>query len=127
MTEPATERSPLERLLDVSIFAPLGFVLTCDETIAELATAGRKQLAFSRSLGRAALSTIAKGSTARRGRTTVRSEAAEPLPDYDSLTARTIVDRLPDCSEEQLHTLREREVGGKNRVTVLRAIDARLA
>jgi hypothetical protein len=45
---------------------------------------------------------------------------------YDELAAKEIVLKLPELSKEQLIEIREYEVKGKNRVTVLREIDVLL-
>ena len=117
------EKSVIERMLDAGLYAPLGFLLTRDETIDGLAAAGREQIAFSRSLGRAALKGLARGT---------KPAAAGPPADelvegYDDLTARDIVAVLAECSAAQARWIRDRESAGKARVTVLRAADRSLS
>lgn len=56
----ASDKSGVERLLDVALYAPLGFALSADDTVAQLAAKGRKQIAFSRTLGKAALRGLAR-------------------------------------------------------------------
>lgn len=63
--EQTEERSPLDKALDLGVFAPLGFALEFRRVVPELAEAGRRQLAFSRSLGQAALRTMARSNQAR--------------------------------------------------------------
>lgn len=51
----------------------------------------------------------------------------EPWDGYDSMTARDIRRRLQDVESVELMAVRLYEASGKNRVSVLRAIDSRLA
>lgn len=53
-------RARLERLLEVGVYAPVGFLVTQSKTVPELAKAGRKQIAFARSLGQAAIKTLVR-------------------------------------------------------------------
>lgn len=116
--------SPIDRLLDLGVFAPLGFVLKRDEVVQDLAAAGRKQIAFSRSLGRAALRGLAKGAK----KAPEPAEPAEaPVPGYESMTAREVTSAVPTLTASQLRWLRDQEAAGKNRVTVLRAVDSALS
>ena len=69
MSDEPSPAEVLKRLVEIGIYAPVGFLLRPEETVAELAEAGRKQLAFSRSLGRAAIQGIARG---------MRSESSSP-------------------------------------------------
>jgi hypothetical protein len=48
------------------------------------------------------------------------------IPGYDEMAAKDIVAKLPGMPKEQLIEIREYEVKGKNRVTVLREIDVLL-
>lgn len=48
------------------------------------------------------------------------------LPGYDEMAAKDIVAKLPGMAKESLIEIREYEVKGKNRVTVLREIDVLL-
>ena len=48
------------------------------------------------------------------------------LPGYDEMAAKDIVGKLPGMPKEALIEIREYEVNGKNRVTVLREIDVLL-
>jgi hypothetical protein len=48
------------------------------------------------------------------------------MPGYDELAAKDIVGKLPGMPKESLIEIREYEVKGKNRVTVLREIDVLL-
>lgn len=49
-----------------------------------------------------------------------------PIENYDRLRASEILRKLPDLSPEELERVREREVAGMNRFTVLSRIDAQL-
>lgn len=126
----AGDKSQVDRLLDAGLFAPLGFLLTRDETIADLAAAGRKQVAFSRSLGRAALKGITKGTQASSASA---KPASKPEPSaesvavdgYRTMTARQVVALAASCSDAQASWIRSEESQGKNRVTIMRALDAR--
>lgn len=126
-------RSPLERLLDIGVYAPIGLLANRDDVVGELADRGRKQVAFSRSLGRAALKAIRAG--ARSNPSTHRdaasggsavaggSAAAGEIADYASLTAREVIALIPSCSLEQRLWIAKAEQDGKARITVLRALD----
>ena len=48
------------------------------------------------------------------------------IPGYDEMAAKDIVSKLPGMPKESLIEIREYEVRGKNRVTVLREIDVLL-
>ena len=52
---------------------------------------------------------------------------ALPIEDYDRLNADEIVKRIETLPSEQLITLRGYEAGHKGRVTILKAIDAKIA
>lgn len=144
MSTPAADKSPLERLLDAGVYAPLGYVLRRDEVKEDLAAAGRKQIAFARSLGRAALKTVGRGirpdsekpEPAANPKPKKSPEAPKPavategpdvaIADYGSLTAKELISRLADASAAQAAWVIERENKGKKRVTVIRAANARL-
>ncbi|MBC7238160.1 MAG: hypothetical protein H5T69_20135 [Chloroflexi bacterium] len=49
-----------------------------------------------------------------------------PIDNYDQLSAKEILSRLPELSEEQLRVLREYELANARRTTVLKAIDRQL-
>jgi hypothetical protein len=55
------------------------------------------------------------------------STAVEPLPRYDELTAEEIVERLPRLNKPELLHVKVYEQEHSNRVTILRAVDERLA
>lgn len=133
-------RSPIERALDVGVYAPLGFALEFRRLVPELAEAGRQQVAFSRSLGKAALSTLGKAAAARGAEPASASTVAKPAPTaerpakeaapaptgvvdgYDGLTAREIIALSAAASAPQRAWMLEREKSGKNRKTVVKAL-----
>lgn len=143
-------RHPFDKALDLGVFAPLGFALEFRRVVPELAEAGRKQVAFSRSLGKAALNTIARAAAdrgaARAGSapasngaaapTTPREAASAPktapaaptasgaVAGYDEMTAKEIIALARDASAKQRSWMRAQEEAGKARVTVLRALGA---
>ena len=49
-----------------------------------------------------------------------------PIPSYDDLTAKEIIDMLDSLTVDELEAFRQYEAKGKARVTVLRAIDEKL-
>lgn len=49
-----------------------------------------------------------------------------PIPDYETLTAAQITQKLEGLTDAQLRTVRDHEAHHANRVSVLRAIDKRL-
>lgn len=161
-----TERSPLDKALDVGVFAPLGFALEFRRLVPELAEAGRQQVAFSRSLGKAALSTLGKAAAAQARSsapaaadtpkatepkptkaTPTKARPAKPKPTkptpakaakksgsshakgsgqvegYDGLTAREIVALAAAATAPQRAWMLDREQAGKQRKTVLKALD----
>jgi len=125
--EPAST-SPIDRLLNVGLFAPLGFLLGPDKVVSDLAAAGRKQVEFSRSLGRAALKGLTRGAKpsskpSPASPTATKSPTLVTVPGHSTKTARELVNEIPSLSAAQLRWLRKQETAGKNRVTVLRAID----
>ncbi|MEM7092924.1 MAG: hypothetical protein AAF567_07970 [Actinomycetota bacterium] len=141
---PSEERSPVDRLLDVAVYAPLGLALDFRRVVPELAQAGRRQVAFSRSLGKAALSTIGKAAAARGGEPTSKTGASSTKPDasttptdsstpanaddraviegYDGLNAREIIALSSAASPAQRRWMRQREAANKKRKTVLQAL-----
>lgn len=56
-----------------------------------------------------------------------KSVVAEPFAGYDEMTAKEVVEKLSPLGEDVLAIVREYEAAHKNRVTVLDAINERLA
>jgi hypothetical protein len=136
--------STARRLLDVGVFAPLGFVLEYRSMVPKLSEAGRRQIAFTQSLGRAALRTIARRTTSRVGSAPVREvtgpdSGTVPAPvdevpreeaaveGYDTMTARDIIVLIEASGTARVEWIASRESIAKKRVTVLRAVESRRA
>jgi len=145
VSSPASEKSPFERLLDAGVYAPLGYVLRRTEVKQDLASAGRKQVAFARSLGKAALSSLRRGvgepkadtPSAKPSRPAAAEAAATaPLPaepvdstevdGYAEMTARELIALMAGTTAAQAQWILDQENDGKKRVTVIRAATARL-
>ena len=140
MSPSASDKSTIDRILDAGVFAPIGFLVTGDARCGNLAQVGRKQVAFARSLGRAALKGVSQGM--RPGETTsaaaptpapttaVRSMPQAPpeaaVEGYNGMTARDIIALVRASAPEQAQWIKSQETAGKQRVTVLRAVDKRL-
>lgn len=136
-TSPDEQAStPLDKLLDVGVFAPLGLALEFQRLFPELAEAGRKQVSFSRSLGKAALSSVMAGRAAAKERPKASTSAspANPAADqrpssaiegYDGLSAKDIIAVIRVSDASTVDWIRSTETAGKARVTVLRALDRR--
>ena len=142
--ERTDDPNPLDLFLDLSVYAPLGFALEFRRLVPELAEAGRKQVDFSRSLGRAALRTLSRaGATTTPSKKPPRpASRPDPPPEqpadaaadestaatarvdgYDELTAKAVIALVADAPVSQLAWMRDREAATKSRKTVLAAID----
>ena len=53
-------------------------------------------------------------------------ELTEPLAGYDEMTAKEVIERLPELGEDVMRLVSAYEAVNKNRVTVLQAIEERL-
>lgn len=119
-------KSPLDLALDIGVFAPLGFALEFRRILPELAEAGRRQLAFSQTLGRAALTSVARAASSQSKQVSARGPApTAAVPGYDDLTAREIVALLDEADDARVEWIASREADRKARVTVIRAAAAR--
>lgn len=137
--------SRLEHMLDAAVYAPIGFFLTHQETKADLAKVGRKQVAFTRSLGRAALQGLQRQMTtpddARAAAPpTVTSQSASSdsatsdsatsdsaaLANYAELTAREVIAALRTASSATAGWVLATEPLQKQRITVIKAAEAAL-
>lgn len=121
------QRCSLDRLLDAGLYAPVGFLVRRDAAVSDLAEVGRKQLAFSRSLGRAAIKSITKGLTDRPDEAAAPLATAAPtdVDGYDEMTAKQVIALLTTCSDTDVAWIAQREQQGKQRVTILRAVEKR--
>lgn len=115
MSSSDDDKSVIDRILDAGLYAPLGFLISRDQVCDEVVVAGRKQVAFARSLGRAALAGFA-----REPKAEVQSAEIEG---YDAMTAREVVTLLKTATTEQTRWIKSRETAGKARVSILRAAD----
>jgi hypothetical protein len=88
-------------------------------------------VASSDGLERRALAVVERAVASLHGRIRVRleqlSRGALPLPDYESLTARAIVSEIDRLDADACRRLRDHEAANKQRATVMRALDQRLA
>ena len=140
MSPAGSDKSTFDRILDAGVFVPVGFLVTRNASRDDLAKAGRKQVAFARSLGRAAIKSVRGGRRPGQAVPTVtstrpsastsssNSQTAPPLgvDGYNDMTARDIVALLRICEPAQALWIKSQETAGKQRVTVLRAADAHL-
>ena len=142
----AAVKSPVGAMLDVFVFAPIGFVLDARELVPKLAERGRNQVAllkvvgqFAVNKGRADADRILKpkapASTvppsapaaprtppAARTRTpgaTTNAAQALPINNYDTLSASQIVPRLAGLNAEELARVRAYENSHRRRRTIL--------
>ena len=137
-------KSPVGAMLDVFIFAPIGFALDARELVPKLAQRGRNQVAllkvagqFAVNKGRADADRILKPKppasampppsaaprppTPSRARATATATSAQTLPinNYDTLSASQIVPRLAGLRPEELALVRAYENSHRRRRTIL--------
>lgn len=127
MSPSSADRSAIDRLLDAGVYAPVGFFVTRDQVCDDVVSAGRKQVAFARSLGKAALNGFVRGAASAATSEPAANSASAPavqVPDYDTMTARDIVSLLKTATVEQRQWIESHESAGKRRVTILRAVDS---
>ena len=122
-------QSRIDRILDLGLYAPIGLFSSSGDVVHDLAEQGRKQIAFSRSLGRAALRAVATSRSTAPATVTLTPEPSvepsdPPIADYPSLTAREIIALIPSCTPEERAGIEAAERAGKARVTVLRALQS---
>lgn len=125
------EPNPIDRLVEIGVFAPLGFALEFRRLLPELAEAGRKQIELSQSLGRAAIRAVSRGAQRPRSATATGDDrdarGAAEIEGFDQMTAREIVALLRTADEATVAWVGRRERQSKQRVTVLRAVEAHRA
>ena len=139
-----TDKSPVGAMLDVFLFAPIGFVLDARELVPKLAERGRNQVAllkvvgqFAVNKGRADADRILKpkplaaaapptpaatprAATASRTRAPAASAAQGlPINNYDTLSASQIVPRLAGLRPDELARVRAYENSHRRRRTIL--------
>ena len=139
-----TDKSPVGAMLDVFLFAPIGFVLDARELVPKLAERGRNQVAllkvvgqFAVNKGRADADRILKpkppaaaspptpaatprAATASRTRAPAASSTQGlPINNYDTLSASQIVPRLAGLRPDELARVRAYENSHRRRRTIL--------
>jgi hypothetical protein len=140
-------KSPVGAILDVFVFAPIGFALDARELVPKLAERGRNQVAllkvvgqFAVNKGRADADRILKSKApaspaappaataprtppATRARATATdttpTAAALPINNYDTLSASQIVPRLAGLRPDELARVRAYENSHRRRRTIL--------
>jgi hypothetical protein len=133
-------KHPIGAVLDVFVFAPIGFVLDARELVPKLAERGRNQVAllkvvgqFAVNKGRADADRILKSKAADQATTTAdetptptatrranaATSAALPINNYDTLSASQIVPRLAGLRPDELARVKAHENAHRRRRTIL--------
>ncbi|MEO5841543.1 MAG: hypothetical protein ABIQ73_18765 [Acidimicrobiales bacterium] len=141
-------KSPVGAMLDVFVFAPIGFALDARELLPKLAERGRNQVALLKVVGQFAVnkgradadrilktkppaSTVPQPAAAARTAPAARARpaaaaatagaAAQALPinNYDTLSASQIVPRLAGLRPDELARVRAYENSHRRRRTIL--------
>ena len=137
-------KSPVGAVLDVFVFAPIGFVLDARQLVPKLAERGRNQVAllkvvgqFAVNKGRADADRILKSKAkpsetpappppeptrpapSTRSRATAAHAATLPINNYATLSASQIVPRLAGLSPEELAQVAAYENAHRRRRTIL--------
>jgi hypothetical protein len=142
----AAVKSPVGAVLDVFVFAPIGFVLDARELVPKLAERGRNQVAllkvvgqFAVNKGRADADRILKpkpsaatttptapaaprtppAARTRTASATTSAAQALPINNYDTLSASQIVPRLAGLRPDELTRVRAYENSHRRRRTIL--------
>jgi hypothetical protein len=139
-----TEERPVDQVLDLLIYAPIGFALEAKELLPQLADRGRGQVALMRLAGRMAAQQAPDGDvadTVRQGVSAVldglstllgtdeasssaaAATAGAPIDGYDDLTAREIVALLAGRSDGELTAIRAYELANRARSTVINRVE----
>ncbi|MDE0803470.1 MAG: hypothetical protein OSA99_09115 [Acidimicrobiales bacterium] len=119
----------IDRLADGSSpEAPTPAPATRTKTAAKKTPAKKKAAAKKAPAKKATKAKATKKKATKKARKTTKKSAAPrfPIADYDELTVADIRPRLTDLSDRQLRQVRERELAGAGRKTVLKDIDNRL-
>ena len=122
MNPTGADKSAIDRILDAGVFAPLGLLITRDQVRDDVVAAGRKQVAFARSLGRAALQGFTRSAPAAPA--TPSAPVVVEVPGYDTMSARDVVTLLKAATTAQAQWIKAHESAGQGRVTILRAADS---
>ena len=139
-------KNPVGAILDVFVFAPIGFALDARELLPKLAERGRNQVAllkvvgqFAVNKGRADADRILKPKAAQhaseppaaptprtppatRVRATAPAAAGLPINNYDTLSASQIVPRLSGLRPDELARVAAYENTHRRRRTILNRI-----
>ena len=147
MSVRCADRNPVERALDVAVYAPLGLLVIASEQLPALVERGRQQvqerLAVARLVGEMTVR-LGRAQVARRlatepGAGDIVESVGGPLPepepvvaavptvdpdslpidDYESLAASQVVDRLAALDAQELDLVESFERATRNRRTVL--------
>ncbi|MGH9136696.1 MAG: hypothetical protein ACRD0G_06565 [Acidimicrobiales bacterium] len=79
-------KNPAERLLDLFVYAPLGFILNIDEVVPQLVERGRQQVSMARTFGQFA---VQQGSTEAQKRVgQLQKQASGVVEQLGTTTAR---------------------------------------
>jgi len=130
---PAIDVERIRKIAETGLITGIGFgvLLTraIRRTVEAANQAGREAVQRPGPVTRALLGIVRPAELGFRGRSTseARTVSTLPIEDYAQLTAAEVVARLSQLNAKELRLLREYETAHANRVTVLRAIDARLA
>lgn len=125
MSDTASDDDSFAGLARTAICAPLTFFLEASRRLPEAFADGEKQLAMARNLGRVALRAAESKRDRPQAPSTPRSAASAEVEAYDAMTAREVVAVIGTASAETLAWIRTREMAGKARVTIIRALDRR--
>ncbi len=144
-----TEERPVDQVLDLLVYAPIGFALEAKELLPQLADRGRGQVALMRLAGRMAAQQAPDGDvadTVRQGVSAVLDGLATllgpdgasagfpdaavvavpteaPIDGYDDMTAREIVALLAGRSNDELAAVRAYEQANRARSTVVNRVE----
>lgn len=147
------ERTPVDQLVDLFVYAPVGLMLEYQDLLPKLIKRGRSQVQLTKLFGTmaakqgqrtvasrlddvvgSATDTVAQGITEfgtmvglapeREARPPSSTNQPLPIAGYDDLTAREIIGLLPDLSPTQREQIRIHESAGRGRKTVLAKLDA---
>lgn len=138
--------SLVDRAADLLLYAPIGFALEAHRLLPDLAERGRRQLAFTRVVGKYAVNQGTEHLSGLMGRgdvteaeapvaeatPTVVADDPEPapspdpdhlaIPDYDSLSAFQVVPRLDGLDGAELDAVRAYEAATRGRRTILNKV-----
>lgn len=126
------DRTVVDQALDYLVYAPLGLALEARDLIPKLAERGRGQVAMARVAGRFAAQRGQRearrivdelvGDSSGPDEGSRRAEAAtpaRPFDDYDELSAREIIIRLPALDPEQRDQVVAYERHHRGRSTII--------